>query len=209
MSHTQEAFSATFAKVCPRCGATLFTDMNVCYGCLYDFSHTQPSDSGNLPPLQEEEEKRLEETHPTAPLPQAMVNTVHEQAASTPEPEEDDETDTTLDLSAAQKALREEEEQKKYYLRIHGDAFDTHVPIPEDGLDIGRAPDNDVVIHQRSVSRHHLHIVPAGEMLEVEDRHSTNPATLEGRPIKDSVQISVGDIVELGSIQLQPEEAVQ
>ncbi len=25
-------------KVCPRCSAVLFADMNVCYGCLYDFN---------------------------------------------------------------------------------------------------------------------------------------------------------------------------
>ena len=25
-------------KVCPRCGARLYADMSVCYGCLYDFS---------------------------------------------------------------------------------------------------------------------------------------------------------------------------
>ena len=24
-------------KACPRCGATMFEDMSVCYGCLYDF----------------------------------------------------------------------------------------------------------------------------------------------------------------------------
>lgn len=27
-------------KVCPSCGATLFADMNICYGCLYDFTKT-------------------------------------------------------------------------------------------------------------------------------------------------------------------------
>ena len=25
-------------KTCPRCGAELYADMNICYGCLYDFS---------------------------------------------------------------------------------------------------------------------------------------------------------------------------
>ncbi|WP_028263314.1 hypothetical protein [Atopobium fossor] len=27
-------------KVCPSCGATLFADMDICYGCLYDFTKT-------------------------------------------------------------------------------------------------------------------------------------------------------------------------
>lgn len=26
-------------KVCPRCGEELFEDMNICYGCLFDFDH--------------------------------------------------------------------------------------------------------------------------------------------------------------------------
>ena len=32
-------------KTCPRCGARLFADMDVCYGCLYDFSK-EPSGMG-------------------------------------------------------------------------------------------------------------------------------------------------------------------
>lgn len=29
-------------KTCPRCGAVLFSDMNRCYGCLYDFPEQAP-----------------------------------------------------------------------------------------------------------------------------------------------------------------------
>ncbi len=25
-------------KLCPRCGAELYADMSICYGCLYDFT---------------------------------------------------------------------------------------------------------------------------------------------------------------------------
>ena len=28
-------------KICPRCGARLFADMDVCYGCLFDFRNAQ------------------------------------------------------------------------------------------------------------------------------------------------------------------------
>lgn len=36
-------------KTCPRCGAKLFADMDVCYGCLYDFAteHERPVDVGD------------------------------------------------------------------------------------------------------------------------------------------------------------------
>ena len=40
----QEALDGPY-KTCPRCGARLFEDMDVCYGCLFDFTH-QPADVG-------------------------------------------------------------------------------------------------------------------------------------------------------------------
>ena len=36
-------------KTCPRCGAVLFSDMNRCYGCLYDFPEQDP-DVGLMTP---------------------------------------------------------------------------------------------------------------------------------------------------------------
>lgn len=54
-------------KVCPRCGAELYADMGVCYGCLYDFerevSHPKqstpslPSGPGDTMPLFVEESR--------------------------------------------------------------------------------------------------------------------------------------------------------
>lgn len=38
------ACEAQTLRTCPRCGAKLFEDMNVCYGCLYDFDHVMPDD---------------------------------------------------------------------------------------------------------------------------------------------------------------------
>lgn len=44
--------SCTDTKTCPRCGATLFADMDTCYGCLYDFhtSALEPHDTGPFHP---------------------------------------------------------------------------------------------------------------------------------------------------------------
>lgn len=36
-------------KTCPRCGAELYADMSVCYGCLYDFSHSEGRSERFLP----------------------------------------------------------------------------------------------------------------------------------------------------------------
>lgn len=38
-----ERSQAEQTKVCPRCGMELFTDMDVCYGCLYDFTRVRAS----------------------------------------------------------------------------------------------------------------------------------------------------------------------
>lgn len=35
-------------KTCPRCGAKLFADMDVCYGCLYDFNRDSGPDAPSL-----------------------------------------------------------------------------------------------------------------------------------------------------------------
>lgn len=48
MTATFELMEPTTAtKSCPRCGAILFADMDVCYGCLYDFSTSpfEPQDT--------------------------------------------------------------------------------------------------------------------------------------------------------------------
>lgn len=37
-------------RVCPRCGASLFADMDVCYGCLYDFSRSHGGVGDGMPP---------------------------------------------------------------------------------------------------------------------------------------------------------------
>ena len=59
----------TRTKTCPSCGATLFADMDICYGCLYDFTKTyEPPQIGGadevpldmyeqLPQMQEKEKE--------------------------------------------------------------------------------------------------------------------------------------------------------
>ena len=43
---------SSLTKTCPRCGEELFRDMDVCYGCLYDFTRKP-----DLPPLAADEGK--------------------------------------------------------------------------------------------------------------------------------------------------------
>lgn len=45
MGLTRSARGSYETKSCPRCGAELYADMSVCYGCLYDFAR----DAGRVP----------------------------------------------------------------------------------------------------------------------------------------------------------------
>ena len=63
---------------------------------------------------------------------------------------------------------------------------------------IGRAPDSDIQVDSRFVSRHHAQIVSSNEGCFVEDLNSTNGILLNGKPVKkqllaDSDVISVDD----------------
>ena len=53
-------------KTCPRCGEELFADMQVCYGCLYDFTRSDNGPSEIADALDEPE--GLGGTDPAAPL---------------------------------------------------------------------------------------------------------------------------------------------
>nr|MBA3531913.1 FHA domain-containing protein [Ardenticatenales bacterium] len=66
---------------------------------------------------------------------------------------------------------------------------------------IGRAPDNDVIITQSSVSAHHASITLHGESFFISDLRSTNGTFVNGqpltepRPLADSDEIRFGDVV--------------
>src|SRR4051812_36051410 len=66
---------------------------------------------------------------------------------------------------------------------------------------IGRAPDNDVVLDDPSVSRHHARITRRDNDFTVEDLGSVNDTTVDGRsaagrrvPLLDGARLAVGDI---------------
>ena len=49
MELTRSARGSYETKMCPRCGAELYADMSVCYGCLYDFTRDVGHAPGALP----------------------------------------------------------------------------------------------------------------------------------------------------------------
>lgn len=72
-------------------------------------------------------------------------------------------------------------------------------------LTIGRAPDNDIVLDDPQVSRHHAQVVRRGDEISVEDLGSTNGTLVNGvrlaphapQPLRD------GDELRLGKLALR------
>ena len=69
------------------------------------------------------------------------------------------------------------------------------LPIPEEGLVVGRDPTSDVVLHSRAVSRSHVRILPAKvdeQGMRVLDLGATNPALFSGREVRGEVLVPLG-----------------
>ncbi|MFD5765445.1 FHA domain-containing protein [Streptomyces sp. NPDC127049] len=72
-------------------------------------------------------------------------------------------------------------------------------PLPEHTVRIGRAPDNDVVVAELVVSRHHAELLarPDGTYW-IHDLGSHNGTFLNGRPVVEPVRVTADDIVGIG-----------
>jgi pSer/pThr/pTyr-binding forkhead associated (FHA) protein len=76
-------------------------------------------------------------------------------------------------------------------------------PLPERGeLRIGRAPELDVTLDHRSVSREHAKLVCDGGEVRVLDRGSVNGVVVNGEKVTDA-RLAPGDLVELGDVLLR------
>jgi pSer/pThr/pTyr-binding forkhead associated (FHA) protein len=74
--------------------------------------------------------------------------------------------------------------------------------IPTGTLVIGRAPDSDVVIPTRDVSRRHAVIRRAPEGYVIRDL-STNGTFVNGQRVNGPLLLSMGDIISIGGEQLR------
>jgi hypothetical protein len=76
------------------------------------------------------------------------------------------------------------------------------VPVPDGTLRIGRAPDNDLVLGDGRVSRHHGRIVGRLGTLVYTDLGSTNGSRVNGEPVIEVV-LGPGDRVLVGDTTLE------
>ncbi len=85
------------------------------------------------------------------------------------------------------------------------DAGVTRRMAPRDGLRIGRSGDNDIVLKDFSVSRHHAKIVADGTDYRIVDLSSTNGLKVDGEFLEDALLVP-GSRVEVGSFVLRVEQ---
>jgi Ca-activated chloride channel homolog len=74
---------------------------------------------------------------------------------------------------------------------------DRTFPLKGDLIRMGRAPQNEIVINARGVSRFHCQLKREGDQLILEDLNSTNGTMVEGVALKSPYTLSVGDEIYL------------
>lgn len=82
-------------------------------------------------------------------------------------------------------------------LRIRSAALDAAIPIPQQGLVIGRGSSCDIVLHAQPVSRVHLRIEWCDTGLVARDLGATNRATVRGEDVGDEILLKPGDILRV------------
>jgi|FLYN01.1.fsa_nt_gi Ca-activated chloride channel family protein len=71
-------------------------------------------------------------------------------------------------------------------------------PLDRDLMRIGRAPQNEIMIDAKSISRFHCQIKRQGDQLLIEDLDSTNGTFVNGVRVQQPTPLSVGDVALLG-----------
>lgn len=94
-------------------------------------------------------------------------------------------------------------------LRVAGpDGVERRLPIEGRPFGIGRGDDNELVLADALLSRHHARIVPRNGRLVLNDLASRNGTRVNGRTVREAV-LGAGDRIELGATVidvLPPEE---
>lgn len=69
------------------------------------------------------------------------------------------------------------------------------IPVPDGGLTVGRADDNDIVINADGVSRYHARLLYEGGSLWLQDAGSRNGVFVNGNRVTDHRALRAEDIV--------------
>jgi transcriptional regulator with GAF, ATPase, and Fis domain len=90
---------------------------------------------------------------------------------------------------------------------LSGAAKGTVRPLGET-LRIGKAPDNDLVLPDDTVSRHHCVLAPRQDGIEVRDLESTNGTKVQGARVTSAV-VQAGAVLKVGEVEVALRPAVR
>ncbi len=75
------------------------------------------------------------------------------------------------------------------------------IPLSKPLLAIGRSRENDVILEDRRISRHHVQLQWRRGRFTLYDLGSRGGTTVNGRPVRECV-LSEGDVISLGGVRL-------
>jgi transcriptional regulator with GAF, ATPase, and Fis domain len=90
---------------------------------------------------------------------------------------------------------------------LSGSAKGTSKPL-SDKLRIGKAPDNDLVLADDTVSRHHCELTRANDGVHVRDLGSTNGTKVAGARVSEAV-VGAGTVLKVGEVEVALRPAVR
>lgn len=102
-----------------------------------------------------------------------------------------------LKEETCQSLVASEENTSEVCLWIKTPELEAHIPLPKQGLKIGRSPHNDVVLHSQAVSRSHAELLPDEKGMIVRDLGATNPIIYQGKALEDTLLIPFGETISL------------
>ena len=82
-------------------------------------------------------------------------------------------------------------------LRICTASVDLVVPIPEDGLVVGRGSACDIVLHTPSVSRRHVRLEPREGGVLVTNLGARNPPSVDGNALLETALMTSEDVLSI------------
>ncbi|MEY8437524.1 FHA domain-containing protein [Atopobiaceae bacterium 24-176] len=188
-------------KVCPQCGSVTFGDMDVCYGCLYRFGPAAGQPAGWPWPPSELAVRARSADMPWdfgEPLLGDRPDLGGLDPLSGPAYDFDfDPADADVDEADETGDLSEVARNPRWCLVMEWRGVQAPMAVPADGLTIGRAPDNDVVLRASAVSRHHVSVEPDDGVVLVRDAGALHPATIDGEEVDGCAPWMPGSVLDI------------
>jgi EAL domain-containing protein (putative c-di-GMP-specific phosphodiesterase class I) len=92
---------------------------------------------------------------------------------------------------------------------IHEGDEQRRIPVNSNPFHVGRAPQCDLVLPSRNVSKSHAQLISAGEILAVRDLRSTNGTYVNGKRITADTLLNEGDFVQFGDVEFRTSREAQ